>query len=357
MSNDLTHFDDSGNAHMVDVGAKDITERIAVARATVVMQRSTLNLIRDKKAAKGDVLAVVDPRAPGRYLLGVECDGASYHSSATARDRDRLRQHVLESLGWKLHRIWSTDWWFSSQKELEKLHARLQESVRDSDGPPVVDSAVLTSSSEHEEENGASVRGEMAVPNAEDTSTVELPKFLPTDLRGGDSESFYEPIAVGLLRENLLQIIANEGPVADAAVFEKVARAWGLKRTGGRIVERLRQLVPKEVTRTQDGNRTFYWPPGTDVASWNSFRVAGENEQSKRHVSEVALEEIGALIKYVVEHAGSSSRPDLARTACKLFGMTRTRADAEARVDAAIERLLRSDQLREEAGYVRLNRP
>lgn len=302
-------------------------------------------------------MAVVDPRAPGRYLLGVECDGASYHSSATARDRDRLRQHVLESLGWKLHRIWSTDWWFSSQKELEKLHARLQESVRDSDGPPVVDSAVLTSSSEHEEENGASVRGEMAVPNAEDTSTVELPKFLPTDLRGGDSESFYEPIAVGLLRENLLQIIANEGPVADAAVFEKVARAWGLKRTGGRIVERLRQLVPKEVTRTQDGNRTFYWPPGTDVASWNSFRVAGENEQSKRHVSEVALEEIGALIKYVVEHAGSSSRPDLARTACKLFGMTRTRADAEARVDAAIERLLRSDQLREEAGYVRLNRP
>jgi cyclic pyranopterin phosphate synthase len=58
MSRKLTHFDDSGNAHMVDVGAKGETERVAVARASVTMQAATLKLIRDKKAAKGDVLAV-----------------------------------------------------------------------------------------------------------------------------------------------------------------------------------------------------------------------------------------------------------------------------------------------------------
>jgi len=54
----LTHFDARGNAHMVDVGAKDVTERVAVARASVLMQPATLKLIRDRKAAKGDVLAV-----------------------------------------------------------------------------------------------------------------------------------------------------------------------------------------------------------------------------------------------------------------------------------------------------------
>jgi cyclic pyranopterin phosphate synthase len=54
----LTHFDAHGNAHMVDVGAKDVTERIAVACASVIMQPATLKLIRDKKAAKGDVLSV-----------------------------------------------------------------------------------------------------------------------------------------------------------------------------------------------------------------------------------------------------------------------------------------------------------
>jgi len=55
-------------------------------------------------------MAVRDPDRPGRYALGIECDGATYHSAATARDRDRLRQDVLERLGWRIHRIWSTDW-------------------------------------------------------------------------------------------------------------------------------------------------------------------------------------------------------------------------------------------------------
>jgi len=51
-------------------------------------------------------LAVVDNQKPGRYLLGIECDGAMYHSARSARDRDRLRQEVLENLGWQIHRIW-----------------------------------------------------------------------------------------------------------------------------------------------------------------------------------------------------------------------------------------------------------
>ena len=66
-------------------------------------------------------LGVVDPKRPGRYLLGVECDGASYHSSRCARDRDRIRELVLNGLGWKLHRIWSTDFWHDPQRELDKL--------------------------------------------------------------------------------------------------------------------------------------------------------------------------------------------------------------------------------------------
>ena len=58
MSKRLSHFDEGGNARMVDVGTKDETERVAVARASVIMQPATLALIRDRKAAKGDVLTV-----------------------------------------------------------------------------------------------------------------------------------------------------------------------------------------------------------------------------------------------------------------------------------------------------------
>jgi superfamily I DNA and/or RNA helicase/very-short-patch-repair endonuclease len=66
-------------------------------------------------------LAIVDPKAPGKYLAGIECDGATYHRAQTARDRDKLRQAVLEGLGWKLHRIWSTDWWHDPEKQIRHL--------------------------------------------------------------------------------------------------------------------------------------------------------------------------------------------------------------------------------------------
>jgi very-short-patch-repair endonuclease len=60
---------------------------------------------------------------PYGFVLGVECDGASYHSAKSARDRDRLRQEVLEGLGWRLHRIWSTDWFNNPAREAERLRA------------------------------------------------------------------------------------------------------------------------------------------------------------------------------------------------------------------------------------------
>jgi very-short-patch-repair endonuclease len=66
-------------------------------------------------------LAIVDPERRGRYLVGIECDGATYHSSPTARDRDRLRQGVLEKLGWRLLRVWSTDWFKNPERALERL--------------------------------------------------------------------------------------------------------------------------------------------------------------------------------------------------------------------------------------------
>jgi len=70
-------------------------------------------------------LAVVDPQTPGRYLLGIECDGANYHRAKTARDRDKLRDGVLRGLGWALHRIWSSDWWTDPEREIAKLDAAL----------------------------------------------------------------------------------------------------------------------------------------------------------------------------------------------------------------------------------------
>lgn len=72
-------------------------------------------------------LAVKDPGCPGRYLMGIECDGAAYHSANSARDRDRLRQEVLERLGWRISRIWSTDWFSNPDEVLSPIIRKLHE--------------------------------------------------------------------------------------------------------------------------------------------------------------------------------------------------------------------------------------
>ncbi len=71
-------------------------------------------------------LGVRHPINSEHFFLGIECDGASYHSAKSARDRDRLRQEVLERLGWKLYRIWSTDWFRSRDKEVKRLAEHLR---------------------------------------------------------------------------------------------------------------------------------------------------------------------------------------------------------------------------------------
>lgn len=71
-------------------------------------------------------LAVKDPGMPGKFLMGIECDGASYHSAKSTRDRDRLRQDILENLGWKIRRIWSTDWFKNPQAQIKPIIQELE---------------------------------------------------------------------------------------------------------------------------------------------------------------------------------------------------------------------------------------
>src|SRR5260221_10542985 len=83
-------------------------------------------------------LVAQHPKQRGRYVLAIECDGASYHSSPTARDRDRLRQQQLENLGWKFHRIWSTDWFMRRAEEVSRTVQAFKKAVEGSDRPKLV---------------------------------------------------------------------------------------------------------------------------------------------------------------------------------------------------------------------------
>lgn len=76
-------------------------------------------------------LGIRHPDWPYGYILGVECDGATYHSSRSARDRDRHRQEILENLGWRIHRVWSTDWFANPRDEAARLRAVISERIKE----------------------------------------------------------------------------------------------------------------------------------------------------------------------------------------------------------------------------------
>jgi very-short-patch-repair endonuclease len=182
-------------------------------------------------------LAIVDPVKPGRYLLGIECDGATYHSSRSARDRDRLRETVLKDRGWKLHRVWSTDWFHRPDEQVRKVVAAIEKARIDWDSDEEAqveqDEVVVQSSIERGAEAGGTdgeVRFAWATPYVE--SRQEVPASTPIP---ETSPSVLEGVVTALVRV--------EGPIHREEIARRLTSLWGLQRTGSRIAEAISRAV------------------------------------------------------------------------------------------------------------------
>jgi len=106
-------FDDSGNRPPDSDFEISVMEALSAHGFECVPQVGVAGFFID--------IAVRDPGNPGSYLMGIECDGATYHSAKSVRDRDRLRQTILERLGWKIRRIWSTGWFKDPKGQLAPI--------------------------------------------------------------------------------------------------------------------------------------------------------------------------------------------------------------------------------------------
>jgi hypothetical protein len=241
---------------------------------------------------------------------------------------------VLEGLGWRLHRIWSTDWWLNPDVEVKKLLTRLNKLLDDNidEEAPAAESISETMEAEMVDSVPSSV-----VATDIDVSLARYKIVVPA---GGKPEDFYDLAHGRKLTEQLTEIIEAEGPIHENVLHRRVARAWGLERTGTRIVDRLRMLTPREHDRTSDGNATFYWPANVNPGEWSVFRQASDEESSRRKVDDVCLEELANGVLHLLEEMGSAPTSDIARSVCRLIGMSRTPGDAEARVGLAISRLV-----------------
>jgi very-short-patch-repair endonuclease len=187
-----------------------------------------INLIPQVGASRYRIDMVAEhPRRPGRFVLAIECDGATYHSSNTARDRDRLRQHQLEALGWRFHRIWSTDWFMRKEQEVERAIKAFNDAVAFADR--------LDSERPQDEGGGNSGHAPRGEPGPKPNGRGPLPIFT-----GRSAITDYN--TTELMR--LVQWVKADGLMrTDDELVREMVEILGFSRRGARIEITLRKAI------------------------------------------------------------------------------------------------------------------
>jgi very-short-patch-repair endonuclease/KaiC/GvpD/RAD55 family RecA-like ATPase len=311
-------------------------------------------------------LAVVDPDAPGSYLAGIECDGATYHRSATARDRDKLRESVLRNLGWTIFRIWSTDWWIDAEGTLEKICAALSHALEQRRakraaevkpvtiatgsvvegaviGDPDVDEAMPEPVPDDNDSPVTPAPRRRARPNSEvyarnfvEAKELSLPVFVMSNPRTVvervDPDAFFERSYETTLGRMIDHVIEVEGPVLADVLGKRIARAHGWQRTGTRIQERVEKLAAKLHLRTRERVGTFFWhrTRGPDVPI--CFRRTSDD--APREVDEICTPELAALAQLVVSTGKQGD--EAVGVLAQILGLQRVRAASRMRLERAL---------------------
>ena len=187
-------------------------------------------------------VAVADAGFPDRYLLAIECDGPSYSSGRSARDRDRLRRSVLENQGWAVHRIWSADWFKRPHEQLERAVAAIEAvkaKLADEGSQPDRTKPYEIDPVEREDVARMDIAfgvGETAA--AETIPYVEADLSRPAHISGEIHEA-----PTGVLSQLAQEVVSVEGPVHFDEIVARIRDAWGRGRAGSRIREAVKRAV------------------------------------------------------------------------------------------------------------------
>ncbi len=267
-------------------------------------------------------LGIRHPDKPGAYLAGVECDGATYHRSAVARDRDKTRQMVLENLGWKILRVWSPDWWYDSVSATQFLNQQLSELLEESRSD--VDTVAETS------ESDCGSVGSQTEPQ------VYFARVKLTDAMVNQGR-FYDSSYDDELKQMALEILKHEAPVREDILAKQVARAHGFARTGVNIRGRILALLGNVVS-TDESTGRFLWASDAPKPIVDFRHAKADNDQ--RSVDEISIAELGGLIHQSRELLAED---DPAVAVARSIGLSRLTQSSRERIEEAI-RLACGDQ-------------
>lgn len=303
-------------------------------------------------------LGVLDDALPGRFLCGIECDGVAYHESETARDRDRLRQQVLEARGWTMHRVWSTDWFKDRQGQIDRLRSLIEEdSARareDATAERHTRERLARESEVSAGEDAERVKREVAesCATALDVESYVRPQPAPYNMTPGEGHYATGNFLAATLEDltkMVVLVVETESPVHQLDVLTRVAGMWGL-RLGSRIQARIVQACDSAesggvVTRRGD----FYWSLSSadkcNIRSRSGTRIPGDR---------IAPEEYHNAILAVLAKGHALSQTQLVNEVRSVFGFSRTGAVLDEAINSAIAILLTRGELGEGSTGIRI---
>jgi very-short-patch-repair endonuclease/predicted nucleic-acid-binding protein len=255
-------------------------------------------------------LAIADDANPGKYIIGIECDGAYYHHSATARDRDRLRQQVLEDLSWNIYRIWSTDWFKNQRREFEKLVDAIEKAKR---GELLKKKPTIDDPPEFKYKNISSRQNKTEIVPY--STTPIRKKSYPDNFYNGD---------ISKICSILKEVVDHESPIHKDEAERRAVQYWGIGAVGSRvrsILEEAALIGVEEKMIKKKGN--FYWSINMDTPI---IRNREAIDVSKK-IEYIAPEEIREAAVFILKKEYGVPKDGLIEQVASLLGIQRVTED------------------------------
>ena len=280
-------------------------------------------------------VGVIDTEDPGRFMLGIMCDGDDYRTASTARDRDRLRIQILEGLGWRIHRVWSPDWVQRRSTEVK----RLESALRMAEKKPIIKN--------HEKKVVVFESNKVAKLQVTQKPVEQLPELKPyvaykiktrNNLSKYPSEQKERMLSRYRkeVRNILPKFVSEEGPVHIDLAFSRINSALNVRRATAELREVYMDELKKANGKRFTEKNEFLWPSKLKTVQVRT--PVNGNKDTFRSIQHIPPEEIVQAMLLVAKHSFGLSAETLMNETASILGFKRTGANIKTALTQAYGR-------------------
>lgn len=278
-------------------------------------------------------------RKPGssKYLLAIECDGATYHSSKNARDRDSLRQRILENMGWQFYRIWSTDWYKNTAVEKERLLNAVKEAEKKEASSELSVPSEKEVHSEDDPLKNESLQFEMEVPD----SSLGFEEYRPVNAMKILNHPWTN------FQKGILKILEVEAPLSEEYLLKRITGYFGREKVTKVVISSYNSKMYRCINNGIKRKNGFLYLEGK---SDYKLRIPGE----RRDIKYISREELADGLYTLIGQNVTTTKDGLYKTMTNILGFNRTTETIISQYDAALSLLKKSKKVVESDGLLML---